>query len=246
MRMNRDSRLGSVFLTRFYKYVRHIGLGTANTFHSPMFELFNTCVTFGIMEQVVGMVVGHIPVMSKKKWSDMIWNKAWSLDDAFWKSTVMLHERNDLLNSTVGKSQYLTWWHIADNLPQTQSICETMARLICHASRLKEDDFRLAGASHSDKTCTECDHNIRESVKHLVMQCPANERLRIEMFNEIYDHVIQFPALVTNNPDQVFHWLMGKEIVGMEPQGMIQVWIIAGYHICKMYNLRVKRREGIG
>ena len=38
----------------------------------------------------------------------------------------------------------------------------------------------------------------------------------------------------------------GKKIGGIEPQGMIQIWLIAGYHICKMYSLRIKSREGVG
>ena len=156
-----------------------------------------------------------------------------------------MHKGNDSLTETVGKSQYLTWWHISDNLPQTQGMCETMSRLMCHTSRLKDDDFRLARGSHSEKVCTACDLNVKELIKHLVMQCPESEELKADMFKEIIKYGNRFKVLSTNNHDQVFHWLMGKIIEGIEPHAMVQIRLIAGYYICKMYNLRIKNRQRV-
>ena len=146
----------------------------------------------------------------------------------------------------MGKSQYLTWWHISDNLPQTQGMCETMSRLICHASRLKDDDFKLARGSHSEKVCTACDLNIKESIKHLLKQCQESEELKADMFKGIIKYDDRYKVLSANHPDKVFHWLMGKFIGGIVPHAMTQIWLIAGYYICRLYNLRIKNREEVG
>ena len=100
---------------------------------------------------------------------------------------------------------------MSDNLPQTQGMCKTMSRLICHASRLKDDDFRLARGSHSEKVCTACDLNIKESIKHLVMQCPASEELKADMFKEIIKYDDRFKVLSANNPDQSFPLAHGQD-----------------------------------
>ena len=73
----------------------------------------------------------------------MIWEKAWEMDDAYWRSTSLIFTRNNLLYCTITKSQYLVWWQLADKFPQLQRISENMARLICRTSQLKSDDFRL-------------------------------------------------------------------------------------------------------
>ena len=125
-------------------------------------------------------------------------------------------------------------------------MCETMAKLVCHASRLKEDDFRLIGSSHSDRVCTECDLNIIESIKHMVMECTSNEGLKADMLNEIAEYDRDFEQLCKDHPEQVFFWLMGKPISDLEPEIMNQIWIIAGYHICNMYNNRLRNRVGVG
>ena len=189
--MSRDSRLGMVHFARFSLTYNNL---LSVKFNSPIYELLNTCVKFGLLDKVIDMTNGQAPVMTKKKWSETGWNKAWFLDDAFRKSTAIMHARDDLLAETAGKSQYLTWWHIQGNLPQTQGMCETMSRLICHTSRLKDNDFRLARGSHSENVCTACDLNIKELIKQLVMQCPESEELKADMFK----------VLVTSKKDTFF------------------------------------------
>ena len=125
-----------------------------------------------------------------------------------------MYKSNDLLRSTVGKSQYLTWWHLADNTPRLQRMCEVMARLVCHTSLLKDDDPRYKGGSNSMKNCTRCDLSIPESVKHLVMQCPDNEGAKEFMFEEIQKADNSFARRGAESADQVFLWLLGKHLEG--------------------------------
>ena len=120
------------------------------------------------------------------------------------------------------RSQYLIWWWLAEKWPQHQKMCETMARLVCHASRLKSDDFRYKGASQSTLQCQYCDLGVVENVVHLVMQCPAFEDKRRVMLENVgkIDDMIRLKC--TEEPGQVvLLWLLGKIIEGVKEDNMV-------------------------
>ena len=52
-----------------------------------------------------------------------------------------------------------------------QGMCETMARLVCHTSQLKDYDVRLNEGSYLQAVCPNCDLGIRETVKHICFYC---------------------------------------------------------------------------
>ena len=60
--------------------------------------------------------------------------------------------------------------------------CETMARLVCHASLLKTDDLRLKNQSRINRVCSHCDLAALEDARHLVLQCPILQQKRATMF----------------------------------------------------------------
>ena len=100
---------------------------------------------------------GKKDLLSKKKWSICIWEKAWLIEDLYWESTTMLNIDNDILVRAMMRAKYLTWWVLSDKFPNLINICEMMAKLVCHASKLKGDDVRLKGLTPSFRACTECD-----------------------------------------------------------------------------------------
>ena len=121
---------------------------------------------------------GSPPGPLKKAWSDIIWNKAWQIDDLFWESTMILHKNNEVLHSAMSRSRYLSWWELSDKFPHLIRICENMAKLLSGASRLKCDDTRLKGLTQSFRNCSRCDMYTAENLHHLVMQCPATDTIR--------------------------------------------------------------------
>ena len=88
--------------------------------------------------------------------------------------------------------------------------------------------------------------SIPETVRHLVMQCPENERSKEILFIEIVKVDELFNERCANAADQVFFWLLGKPIEGVNIDTMTNIWIVAGYHICNMYNARIHQGEGVG
>ena len=244
--MDRGNRIRMIYDKRIAGYLSDRGRSKVNKNLSPIFEMLNTSVRFGLLNTILEMSYDYIPIMSKKKWSYKVWQIAWMLDDCYWKSTALLYNRNDLLFSTIGKPFYLNWWFLADNQHHLQRICETMARLVCHTSLLKDDDVRLNDGSFSQTMCSYCELGSRETIKHLVMQCPNFEESRLIMLEELEQKVIGFAEASMQTPDQVFLWLMGKQAEGLEPEDMIRFWSISGWHISRLYNRCIRYREGIG
>ena len=94
--------------------------------------------------------------------------------------------------------------------------------------------------------CPNCNLGIRETVEHLVMQCPNSENRKNIMLREIERKVDGFAEACAQAPDQVFSWLMGKNAEGVESKDMVRIWTIAGLHISRMYKTCICTREGIG
>ena len=242
--LEENNTLRKVFNVRVRDYVR--GNNEPNPHNSPIFEMLDTGVRFGLLNTILEMTFGYTATVAKKAWSKLVWDHAWELDDIYWKSSVFLHEKNDILLKTIGGTQYLTWWDIADHAPHLQGICETMARLVCHASQLKSDDPRFKNQSFSQKMCQECTLGAVESVYHLIMQCPVNENNRCEMFNEIKLIDNNFDERSRQSPGEAFFWLMGKRNQEIDVDKMVGIWITAGFHVTAMYRRRLSLREGIG
>ena len=87
---------------------------------------------------------------------------------------------------------------------------------------------------------------IPETFRHLVMLCSESERLKEIMFIEIAKIDVAFYERCLNEADQVFFWLLGKPIDGVNIDRMTDIWIVAGYHLCNMYKSRIFQREGVG
>ena len=160
------------------------------------------------------MVTGKRAIVHKATWSKLVWARGWALDDAFWRVSCMMHTANNLLARSVGKSRYITWSYISDRWPHLIRMCETMVRVVCHTSRLKCDDFRLKGATHSQVTCERCDLYAVEDIEHILMQCPSFDRDRMRMYDQLCMIDPGFMERCAEEPGEVLAWLLGKPIEG--------------------------------
>ena len=84
-----------------------------------------------------------------------------------------------------------------------------MASLVCYSSKLKATDYRLKGKSFSYKICIKCDLGIRETIQHLVMECPFYIDERNQMYTEFKNLEDETVNLILEEPQQVFYTLMG-------------------------------------
>ena len=81
--------------------------------------------------------------------------------------------------------KYLTLWALSRKNPELIKICETMARLVCHASLLWADDIRLKHLPEYTKSCPPCDLAAPDDVRHLILQCPSSEVTHMAMFSNL-------------------------------------------------------------
>ena len=139
--MDRENRIRKIFDERVNMFVNNAAVRNNNR-HSLIFEMLNISLRFGLLRVILDMTLGLKHIMPKKKWSDKVWQAAWKLDDCYSKSASLVYERNGLLLGTIGNPVYLNWWLLADNMHHLQGMCETMSRLVCHTSLLKDDDMR--------------------------------------------------------------------------------------------------------
>ena len=243
--MENTHRVKMVLKTRLGVYLNDREAGKLNTHNSPMFDLFNTCRRFGVLNEVSGMINGTTNVVPKFTWSKRVWDRAWALDEAYWRSTSMICSENDLLFRTVGKSQYLTWWYISDKWPHLIRMCEILSKIVCRTSRLKCDDFRLKNATHSQRLCEQCNMAAVETIGHLIMQCPSTNEIRICMYEEIRQTDPLYEERCRRNPGESLFWLLGKHIPGIEHDQMVDIWKIAGRYIQRMYKDTLEKRENV-
>ena len=246
LRLNDNSIIKKVFINRVHAYINNRDLSATNQYNSPTFNMLNTASKFGILSNVCDMVTGKSAIMSKKCWSKMVWDRAWMIDDLYWESTRILHRNNELLHVTLMQSRYLGWWELSDKAPHLLKMCENMARMVCHSSRLKCDDVRLKGLPPSLRNCSLCDIYATETLFHLTMQCPyfANERLL--MYDDIYNVDDSIRGIFAQNPDMTFKYIIGKCIPNLEHTLMLQIWTISGTVIDQMYRILLRNRQGIG
>ena len=148
LRLNDDNVVRMVFLDRLSNYVNLRDRCKTNEYLSPTYDILNAATRFGVFSYICDMATGNSPIMSKRRWSKIIWNNAWRLEDAYWNSTKILHKDNDLLQMALTCSRYLCWWELADKRPHLIRMCENMAKLVSHSSRLRGDDLRLKGLTH--------------------------------------------------------------------------------------------------
>ena len=158
----------------------------------------------------------------------------------------MVHKSNDILLCTTPKTKYLIWWQMADKSPALQRMGETMARLICRASRLKADDTSLREASYGAKMCQNCEFGVVESLYHMTMQCPFMTEIRHSMYSELEKYVQAFSDEINANPQSAFSMIIGRLSDKLDINSSFRGLEITGKHICLMYRLAISTREGIG
>ena len=121
----------TVFDLRLDAYFTDVELGRSNPYKSPTFEALNACNKLGLLDVVRSMTNGSTIVYGKKKWSNLVWERAWKLDDAFWKSINTLNPQCNRVSKVLGCSRYMFWWIHSDGHPEDMKMCET----VCHQTQ---------------------------------------------------------------------------------------------------------------
>ena len=150
-----------------------------NEYDSPLMYVLGVASEFGIMEEIKQMEVGRM--YSKAKWKEL----AWGIANDEWDTVSEGNKYLDLICMAMGVPAYSVWWSISDVNRQYLAQCEVMVKLLCHTSRLKDDDITLRRKPCGSGMCKTCDLASPVDVKHIVMQCPTRIECRTQMFDKI-------------------------------------------------------------
>ena len=228
IRMDQDSVLRRILVCRLCTFIEKRDSCRKNSTRSPIFDILNVAITFGLFETIKNMVLSGEKIMSKKGWSKLVWERVWYLEDSNWRAANTILKDNDLLSMVMGDTKYLSWWYLSDMDYKCTKMCETMSKLICHASRLKQDDYRLKGLPMSNRTCVLCDMYCIESIVHIVNQCPFYCRERTAMYDRIYEKCPNAENAFKNDPQYIPYYMLGRRIQNFEENEMIWLWRISG------------------
>ena len=117
-------------------YIEHHLNSSRNEFDSPIFEILNVCKEFGILDKCLN-IINRGCYLSKLEWRTMVWDIAWQMEDYEYS----LRCPNSFMSRIIDKPFFLTWWIISDSVPSITGDCETMAKLVCNYSLLKDSDY---------------------------------------------------------------------------------------------------------
>ena len=154
--MDDQSLVKNVFIARCNEFVDDIDNGLTNTcrYDSPIFNMLKMAICFNILNEVMRMVNGLV-VYSKKQWSDLVWRKAWALEDDDWAFRSSFQKFTCRIDRTVGGVNYLIWWQISDQYPKLLKVCDL------------------------------CDMYQMEDASHLILHCSFHEAARKTMMESI-------------------------------------------------------------
>ena len=213
--------------------------------YSVVLNLINTSVRFGLDQEVRNMVERD-QMYSKQKWKQLVWAKAWLLEDAYWQVECRLHRSLDLLENIGCGNRYLTWWYISDKFPLQTATCEIMAKIVCHATLLKADDVRLKRSSIAARFCPFCDMAQEDNITHLVMQCPRFQQERTSLFEEIRALPDGIGIYILDMERDIMSTLLGRHATNCVIEQMEEIWLISSRFIAMMYKKNLKLKAGIG
>ena len=242
--MDQDDVVRVVFIERYRALKRH---DPRDESHGEIVvaDLMDTISLFSLCMEVDNMVERN-HFYQKGLWKKVVWERAWSLEDMTWRKEYRLRKSLDLISSVNYRPRYLTWWALSDKYPELISICETMSRLVCHASVLKMDDLRLKKLTMYAKCCPLCELSAPDDVRHLVLQCPSTEFKRRDMFSDIDHCSLSLRARFFDNAEDILPVLLGKCLKDFSFEQMEELWIISGKYINRMYRENLLLKRGIG
>ena len=244
-KMKDGSIYKQVFLLRSMQFDGDMKRFATNEFDSPIFDILRTANIFGLYREVMGILHGA-RVYSKVSWRELIWRRAWQVEDEDWNFRTRLFMSTLKVKTIMGVVSYLTWWQLSDEHPNLMRICEVMAKLVCNASCLKADDKRTKGDPTCNPWCKLCDDYAVEDARHLIMHCTYFEKDRTNMFRCLES--IDFGSSI--NPvyktDDIFYALLGKIDKDAPREANVSFMSIAGRAIYNMYNVVLRNKIGVG
>ena len=85
------------------------GAAQENRYISAVLNILQTSITFGLNEYIRNFIQDGCNV-SQVKWQEIVWNRAWELENLYWSIQSKAHKSLEVLNKLCYTPRYLVWW----------------------------------------------------------------------------------------------------------------------------------------
>ena len=221
--MNENIPVRRILANRVNEY----NVGGDNPYDSPILHMLGVCSDYDLLDNIRDMLQGNVP--SKAMWRRLVWDKVWEVENEWWRTKMRDDKHLTLIREVSESPAYSIWWQIADADMSCMKQCEVMARILCHCTLLKEDDFRYKRSTMWQRMCTLCDLAAPDDARHMIMQCPYHQDLRVKLQEKICRICPDFGTR------EVFNTIIGKPLEGIDSESMCQIWKIACKYTARMY-----------
>ena len=217
--------------------IGEFGTPDMSRFDSPLTQTLQYCADFDLLGQVENMCNGYI--ISKSAWKRLVWHRVWARERDEWQERAVEDPKLDLLVRVSPIPSYSVWWSISDLDNKWMRRCETMIRLLCHASFLRADDSRLRRAPFGARMCILCQDAAYEDTRHMVMQCEYHNDARVRLCNAI-ERVADIEGHL------FFSVMMGAYIEGWQFEEMVPIWLTSCMYVTSMYKAVINFHKRYG
>ena len=199
---------------------------------------------FGLSTEVKGMFRGT-KLFSKPQWKDLVWQRAWNLEDQDWEYRSSLFKSTVNLKKMMSSVCLLIWWQLSDDQPNLMYQCETMVKIVCGASSLKCDSYVFKKNS-SSKYCDLCNNMAVENAEHMIMHCQYLHDIRMKMLDDISELELSTMFPILTNSGDMFSTLLGNLPTDIRPDIGFAFLRIVAINVYDMYKTVLMNREGVG
>ena len=146
----------------------------------------------------------------------------------------------------MGTVKLMLWWHLADIFPELMYCCETMAKVVCRASKLKSDHYSYRKEPTLNKYCDLCHSYAIEDIEHIIVYCPALFEIREKMYAEIAALERENDVTFFNTGNSNLKILLGKIPEDIDINMVYRFQRTVAINVHRMYITVLNKREGIG
>ena len=234
-----------LFLLKLNQYEADKVTSCENRSASPIFDIIRIVDLLGLFNEMRDMMYG-IRFYNKRQWKDIVWRRAWDIERQDWAMKSSLFSKTKTISSTSDNGRLLIWWQLADIAPNLMKQCEVMVKIVCRASRLKVDCYQYRKDPINRTYCELCSTFANEDARHLLLQCPALNGLRTELFDGIERIEYVYNVSLFQPKSDVFETLMGKipSVICYESQ--VEFLKVIAMCFYKMYYFVLNERSGVG
>ena len=243
--LKQDSIYRHIFINRYMQYITDRPRSRMNVLESPVFDMMRIVDMFELHNEVNDMVQST-RMYSKRQWSNMVWSRAWFLENRDWKIRASLFKVSKHINAIQENVQMLIWWQIGDMSHDKMRCVETMVKLVTRSSKLKSDNYLFKNDPINRPYCDLCQTHSLEDVKHIILHCPGLTVQRNEMFKELNKLEMQYGIKVLLPYESNLNFLLGKMPTRCPPVMIYDTCRVIAQHIHQMYAHVIKNREGVG